>query len=257
MPALRLPDLSVPVPTIAAMPTVACCPVVELRQYTLRPGQREVLVELFDRELLASQEAVGMRIVGQFRDLDRPDRFVWLRGFADMDSRLAGLTAFYGGPVWKAHAAAANATMLDVDDVLLLRPVTPGGGFPVAAGPRSPDPLVTATVYPLATADAEAELLDFLHARVDPVLLDAGRRPLAELRTRTAVNTFPALPIREGEHAVVRLARYATAALHANYLHCLSQCRSWRDELQPALRHHLTGPPQRLRLQPTPRSHLH
>jgi NIPSNAP len=84
------PDLSVPVPTIAAMTLAACCPVVELRQYTLRPGQREVLVELFDRELVASQEAVGMRIIGQFRDLDRPDRFGWLRGFADMDSRLAG-----------------------------------------------------------------------------------------------------------------------------------------------------------------------
>ncbi len=107
--------------------------VVELRQYTLRPGQREVLVELFDRELVESQEAVGMRVLGQFRDLDRPDRFVWLRGFADLATRRAGLTAFYGGPVWAAHAAAANATMIDSDDVLLLRPVGPG----VPAGERS------------------------------------------------------------------------------------------------------------------------
>jgi hypothetical protein len=251
--------LSVPVPTIAAVPTDACCPVVELRQYTLRPGQREVLVELFDRELVTSQEAVGMRIIGQFRDLDRPDRFVWLRGFVDMESRLAGLTAFYGGPVWKAHAAAANATMLDIGDVLLLRPVTPGAGLPVPAGPRPPGSpaLVTGTVYPVPTADAEAELLDFLHSRVDPVLLDAGRRPLAELRTRTAVNTFPALPIREGEHVVVRLARYATAALHTDYVQQLAQCPTWRDELRPALHRRLAGPPQQLRLQPTPRSHLH
>jgi hypothetical protein len=63
---------------------VGCCPVVELRQYTLRPGQRDVLVELFDREFVESQEAVGMELIGQFRDLDRPDRFVWLRGFPDM-----------------------------------------------------------------------------------------------------------------------------------------------------------------------------
>ena len=49
-------------------------PVVELRQYTLRPGQRDVLIDLFDREFVESQEATGMAIVGQFRDLDDPDR---------------------------------------------------------------------------------------------------------------------------------------------------------------------------------------
>ena len=59
-------------------------PVLELRQYTLRAGQRDVLIDLFDRELVETQEAVGMSVVGQFRDLDRPDRFVWLRGVTDM-----------------------------------------------------------------------------------------------------------------------------------------------------------------------------
>ena len=57
-----------------------CCPIVELRQYTLHPGQRDVLIDLFDREFVESQEALGMKIVGQFRDLDNPNRFVWLRG---------------------------------------------------------------------------------------------------------------------------------------------------------------------------------
>jgi hypothetical protein len=59
-------------------------PVVELRQYTLHPGQRDTLIELFDRGLVECQEAAGMRIIGQFRDLDNLDRFVWLRGFADI-----------------------------------------------------------------------------------------------------------------------------------------------------------------------------
>ena len=44
--------------------------IYELRQYTLWPGKRETLVELFDREFLESQEATGMRIDGQFRDED-------------------------------------------------------------------------------------------------------------------------------------------------------------------------------------------
>ena len=100
--------------------------VVELRRYTLKPGARETLVELFDREFVESQEALGMRILGTFRDLDDPDQFVWLRGFDDMASRAPALTAFYTGPVWKAHSAAANETMVDVDNVLLLRPAEGG-----------------------------------------------------------------------------------------------------------------------------------
>ena len=57
--------------------------VLELRQYTLKPGRRDELVELFDREFVTGQEACGMRVLGQFLDADDPDRFVWLRGFAE------------------------------------------------------------------------------------------------------------------------------------------------------------------------------
>src|SRR5690349_18097418 len=103
--------------------------VLELRQYTLREGQRDVLIELFEREFVESQEAVGMVLVGTFRDRDRPDRFVWIRAFPDMPSRAASLQAFYGGSVWAAHREAANATMIDSDNVLLLRPAEAGAGF--------------------------------------------------------------------------------------------------------------------------------
>ena len=102
--------------------------VVELRQYTLRPGQREVLIELFERELIEPQEAVGMQILGQFRDLDRPDRFVWLRGFSDMESRAAGAHRFLWRSGVGSMGSAANATMIDSDDVLLLRPAAQPAG---------------------------------------------------------------------------------------------------------------------------------
>jgi hypothetical protein len=56
--------------------------------------------------------------LGAFRDVDDPDSFVWLRGFADMPARGEGLQAFYGGPVWAKHSDAANATIIDSDNVL-------------------------------------------------------------------------------------------------------------------------------------------
>jgi hypothetical protein len=55
------------------LPTAAECAVVELRQYTLKPGRRDDLIELFDREFIESQEAEGAHLLGQFRDLDRED----------------------------------------------------------------------------------------------------------------------------------------------------------------------------------------
>src|SRR5438874_11087084 len=137
-----------------APPTETCCPIVELRQYTLHPGQRDVLIDLFDREFVESQEALGMKIIGQFRDLDNPNRFVWLRGFRDMPSRAQALKDFYGGPVWKAHREAANATMIDSGNVLLLHPATPTSGFspesktrPSAGSNEARSELIVATIY--------------------------------------------------------------------------------------------------------------
>ena len=113
-------------------------PVVELRQYDLVPGTRETLIDIFDSHLVEGQEAEGMAVIGQFRDLDNPDSFVWLRGFADMAARKRALTGFYSGPVWLANRDAANATMLRFDNVLLLRPARPDGGFALDIADRPP-----------------------------------------------------------------------------------------------------------------------
>jgi hypothetical protein len=138
--------------------TVEADRIFELRRYALRPGARETLIELFDREFVETQEDVGMRVLGQFRDLDDPDSFVWFRGFSDMQTRERALTDFYSGPVWKQHAGAANATMIDVDNVLLLSPLrglAPEAGNRRATGStRSQPGLLVVTIYPLAERTA-------------------------------------------------------------------------------------------------------
>jgi hypothetical protein len=50
--------------------------IVELRRFALHPAQREVLVKLFEERFIESQEALGMSLLGQFRDLDDPDSFI-------------------------------------------------------------------------------------------------------------------------------------------------------------------------------------
>ena len=169
--------------------------VVELRRYTLHPGARETLVDLFERELVEPQEAVGMSVLGWFRDLDDPDAFVWFRGFDDLPSRAAALTAFYGGPVWAAHRDAANATMVDSDDVLLLRPAHGGPGL--RRGDVPTDGLLLVTTYPLREP-ADRGFLELFTTTIEPALNANGGRSAGVYVTDPTPNNWPALPVREG-----------------------------------------------------------
>jgi hypothetical protein len=226
---------------------------LELRQYTLRPGQREHLVELFEREFVESQEALGIGLPGQFRDLDDANRFVWLRSFEDMEARAAALAAFYDGPVWRAHREAANATMVDSDDVLLLRPVS---GFALdglsrpAAGERAPAGMLGATICPLPPGEAGALARRF-DIEVRPALERLGAPVLAQCITEPARNTYPRLPVREGECVFVWFAAFADAAAQARF-----QAAAAAEPAVTAWIHRLDATPEILRLAPTPRSLL-
>ena len=232
---------------IDTAPMETCCPVVELRQYRLHPGARETLVRIFDEHFVESQERCGMRIIGQFRDLDDPDRFVWLRGFTDMESRTRALAAFYGGPVWKEHAAAANATMVDHTDVLLLKPVAGTAAFRfdprLRPGPESPD---TPGGIVVATID---HLADPASPDAGPVTNDTnGSEILARLVTETARNGYPRLPVREDANVLVTLRSYVdTPAYRASPIPSPGPHRRELRRLQPTrrsfLRHGLSPLP--------------
>ncbi len=239
-----------------------CCPVVELRQYTLHPGKRDVLIDLFDREFVETQEAVGVKVIGQFRDLDHPDRFVWLRGFPDMTSRAKALTDFYGGTVWKAHREAANATMIDSDNVLLLRPALPTSGFSLGNLKRAPvgsdevpASLVVATIYYFADPVAP-DFINFLEHTLRPVAASLGATISAYFVTENSENTFPALPVRTGENVFVWFSTFPDLAAYENYVAALSRSEQWRGEISTALMRYLEGTPEVLKLLPTARSQL-
>jgi NIPSNAP len=233
-----------------------CCPVVELRQYTLKPGQRDTLIALFEREFIESQEALGMRIIGTFRDLEKPDRFVWLRGFRDMESRAVQLQEFYGGPIWKAHREAANATMTDSDNVLLLRPATPGSGFSIAHASRAardaaenPAGLIVATLYHLEST-TEADFADYFQTIVAPALTAIANPILGSFITEHHENTFPGLPVREDANVFIRFSRFPDRTAYGQ------KAARAADEIGTRLAGRIKGEPEVLFLTPTARSLL-
>lgn len=219
--------------------------VIELRQYTLHPGRRDDLVTLFEREFVETQEAEGIHLIGQFLDLDDPDRFVWLRGFPDMECRRGSLERFYSGPAWAAHRDAANTTMIDSDDVLLLAPATPASGFAdvARASPRPSDAVLLVGVHTLSAPDEDGAAATF-EAEVRHALTAAGLRPLAVLATESAENTFPRLPVRTDGPVVVWFGAASDRSAAETALTGLD----FEGRLGPRL--------QVLRLAPTPRSRL-
>ncbi|MET8874761.1 NIPSNAP family protein [Nocardia sp. NPDC004604] len=235
-------------------------PVVELRQYTLRPGSRDVLIDLFDREFVETQEAVGIRVIAQFRDEDDPDRFVWIRAFRDMTARTAGLTAFYiDGAAWQEHAAAARATMVDTTNALLLRPATSTSEFSLPAdrpgveATMLPKSRVLATIYKLDIATGE--FAEFFASRVQPVLAGTGAALIGSYVTEPAPNTFAMLPVR-AETVFVSFALFENADRLDEHLNALARSQVWVEQVRPELSKRLSEPLQQLRLAPTSRSLL-
>jgi NIPSNAP protein len=239
-----------------------CCPIVELRQYTLHPGKRDVLIDLFDREFIEPQEAIGIKVIGQFRDVDDPDRFVWLRGFRDIASRAKALQDFYGGPIWKTHREVANATMIDSDNVLLLRPAAPASGFslenmkrPPVDADKVPSSLIVATIY-YFEAPVDAGFVDFFEHTLNPVAKSLGATSSAYLVTENSENTFPALPVREGENVFVWFSIFQDSVAYEKYVAARSRSEQWRGEVSKRLAHYLKNAPEVLKLSPTARSQL-
>jgi hypothetical protein len=245
-----------------AHPPASCCSLLELRQYALRPGQRGNLIELFERSFIEPQESVGMHVVGTFVGLDDADRFVWIRGFTANDARTRALEAFYLGPLWAAKRDQANRTMIDSDNVLMLRPCN---GLPTipefptrrrwAARGQVESTMFAADIYSLSHETDEVQFLAMLDEHVRPALTDAGAELTAVLRTDPAKNGFSQLSVREDIHAVVVITSFESVDAHSRQLEALEASLQWRTQIKPALQRSSIDI-QNIRLSPTGRSEM-
>ncbi len=217
-------------------------PIVELRRYTFRPNQRDAFVDLFEERFIESQEAVGARVLGTFCVAGRPDTLVWLRAFQHMEGRKHALESFYDGPVWQMHRDAANETMIDSDDVHLLRAISPEGGVPIAGRRPAPGERKPAATYSLLISELRfAEGLGNYHLWLRLFLRKAGADPVASLGTVPVENNYPRLPVWQNRPVHVALLRGNPADV---------------PELPLELRSMLRWDPEVLELRPTARSLL-
>jgi hypothetical protein len=145
-------------------------------------------------------QQMGAIAFGQFFERKNPVRFTWIRGFKNTDARAIINAGFYYGPLWKEHGSTMNSLMVDSDDVLLLRPLSPEHGIPVLP---SVDPVkegngaqgvVVAQIFGVkpnnVDAFAQQGAATFASYRA------AGAREAGVLVTLDAPNNFPQLPVR-------------------------------------------------------------
>ncbi len=225
--------------------------VVELRQYTLHPGARDTLVRVFEDHFIEGQEQAGIRIGGLYLDENDPDRFVWFRGFTDLEQRVAALESFYFGPVWEKHSDVANGTMIDSNDVLLLRSTSPAHQTQEPATSTDPRPgqdqvHVSVYVYP-----ADLELEAWLSTRFHRILEQVLDTSVATWRSHPGPNGFPKLPIR-ADNAFVWSASFPDPEARQHAFDRLHTSPEWTTELAPVIRRRTTV--QDLELRPTPGS---
>lgn len=174
--------------------------VIELRRYSVAPGQRPAFAQYYDDWFPAAFEQVGVLVFGEFFERGQYN-FTWIRGFHTIEDHAIAQAQFYYGPVWREHRNLANSLLPGVDDnVLQLRALNPQTEVPAMPAvdpvkePRGARGIVVAEIYAVKKEDLAPFSRRALQAfsRYDA----PGVRPAGVLVTLDAANNFPLLPVR-------------------------------------------------------------
>jgi hypothetical protein len=230
--------------------------VVELRRYDIAPGQRDRFVRYFDAYFPEAFEQLDCMVFGQFEDRAAPTKFVWLRGYRDINARPIVDAAFYYGPVWREHRVEVNALFPGAsDDVLLLRPLNANTGVAVLPAVDPVDEsqgahgVVVAQIFAVRKGDEDA-----FAAKAQTAFTgygEAGVRPAGVLVTLDVPNNFPQLPIRTDGPFLVWLGVVENDVALRRFEPLAAQVE--HSLLDTGM---LRATPERLVLDPTPRSRL-
>jgi len=95
--------------------------VFELRQYRMKPGQKDAWVKLMDEEIVPFQTQQGMVIVGSWVGEAEPDLFVWIRRFDSEEERVRLYEAVYQSDRWKNDIGPRVGELIDRERIVVTR----------------------------------------------------------------------------------------------------------------------------------------
>jgi hypothetical protein len=219
-----------------------CCSLLEAFRYVVPPGQEKALTQLFNDETALLGDSGYVQDVALLRDIDRPNTYVWLRGFQTE----AALRPFYYGPAWSAHRETLDRMGIRIDSAYSLHAGTYTRGFTLGERltPRNAykaGGLVVATVY---TFDWSRSGGAPSAPSLVPIMAAAGGRPLALFETYGWVLDPPAangerMPNAAGRAPPTRSRMVALftwlpdIAAYERYIAALDSDPQYRDVMAP------------------------
>jgi hypothetical protein len=184
--------------------------VIELRNYLLKPRTREKFIDYFEDHFVDSQDTLRGFVLGQFRIKGEEDKFFWIRGFENMQTRLAFLRNFYEqGKVWKQFGSGANEMMLDSDNVYLLKPLRSES---VNYDELTKQKGIVVVDYYFAHPNQIDDLANFLQA--PPYLKNKPTLWVSEM----SVNDFPRLPAIQDPNLLTAITVFRDESDHQSHL---------------------------------------
>jgi hypothetical protein len=93
----------------------------ELRQYRVKPGQRERWVRFMEEEIIPFQIAQGMVVIGSFVGEQEEDLYVWIRRFESEEQRQELYARVYESDRWRDEIAPRVGDMLDREKTVITR----------------------------------------------------------------------------------------------------------------------------------------
>jgi hypothetical protein len=187
--------------------------ILELRNYVIKPGQRDKFISYFESNFIDSQNAIGGYILGQFRVKDADDNFFWIRGFNDMASRSRYLPEFYRGAFWKQRRDYVNEMLINNDNVYLLKPLSLSEDLPDAAINSNEFAKKKAMVvidYYVANTRLK-ELIQFFKSKY-LAFLKSNDISTTSWVSELAENDFPGLPVFQDKNLLVTITPFKDEA---------------------------------------------
>ena len=200
--------------------------VLELRNYLLRPNSLGKFAGLFNERFVQPMTELGGYTYGQFTLRGVADRFVWMRGYHDVPSRVNFLNDFYvKSEVWRTNRTAANALIVNSDNVYLLRPFNPEEDLGKPAQGISGTELDFGTgvvVVDLFVCNAcRDQAVTLLRKEYLPFLGTIGVRQVTLWISEMTENEFPRLPAFQNKDLLVTITKFDTKTEYETAAHRL------------------------------------
>ena len=216
--------------------------VLELRNYLLKPNTTDTFSSYFNKHFVKPMAELGGYTLGQFSMRGITNRFVWLRGFTDMETRVKFLNDFYiNSSIWAEFGPGANSMMINSDNVYLLRPLNIHKGFSEKSEGFNTNVLKTTKgviVVDFYICNSTLDkTINLFNASYLSFLNTIGIEDISFWVSEMSVNGFPRLPVFQDKNLLVTITTYKD---ENEYRIKQEQIDSMPDELQNSMQKLIT-----------------